>query len=115
LNRVDDIVRFRSLSEEDISAIVTIQLAALEARLATRRLTLIVTDAATAWLGHRGFDPAYGARPLKRLIQREIADRLALALLEGNYPEGSTVTVDAAAPVMTAAGEITLGEGLELR
>jgi ATP-dependent Clp protease ATP-binding subunit ClpB len=115
LNRVDDIVRFRSLSEEDISAIVTIQLAALEARLATRRLTLIVTDTATAWLGHRGFDPAYGARPLKRLIQREIADRLALALLEGNYPEGSTVTVDAAAPVMTAAGEITLGEGLELR
>jgi ATP-dependent Clp protease ATP-binding subunit ClpB len=115
LNRVDDIVRFRSLSEEDISAIVTIQLAALEARLAARRLTLIVTDEATAWLGHRGFDPAYGARPLKRLIQREIADRLALALLEGDYPEGSTVTVDAAAPVMTAAGEITLGEGLVLR
>jgi ATP-dependent Clp protease ATP-binding subunit ClpB len=115
LNRVDDIVRFRSLSEEDISAIVTIQLAALEVRLAARRLTLIVTDAATAWLGRRGFDPAYGARPLKRLIQREIADRLAMALLEGNYPEGSTVTVDAAAPVLTAAGEITLGEGLVLR
>ncbi len=115
LNRVDDIVRFRSLSEEDISAIVTIQLAALEVRLAARRLTLIVTDAATAWLGRRGFDPAYGARPLKRLIQREIADRLAMALLEGNYPEGSTVTVDAAAPVMTATGEITLGEGLVLR
>jgi ATP-dependent Clp protease ATP-binding subunit ClpB len=114
LNRVDDIVRFRSLSEEDISVIVTIQLAELERRLAARRLALVVTDAATRWLGHRGYDPAYGARPLKRLIQRQIADRLALALLEGSYPEGSTVTVDAASPVMAADGSIELGEGLIL-
>jgi ATP-dependent Clp protease ATP-binding subunit ClpB len=115
LNRIDEIVRFRSLSEEDISAIVTIQLAALDRRLAARRLALNVTDAAIAWLGHRGYDPAYGARPLKRLIQREIADRLALALLEGNYPEGSTVTVDAAPPVMAPDGAIELGDGLVLR
>jgi ATP-dependent Clp protease ATP-binding subunit ClpB len=115
LNRIDEIVRFRSLSEEDISAIVTIQLAGLDRRLAARRLSLVVSDAAVAWLGHRGFDPAYGARPLKRLIQREIADRLALALLEGNYPEGSTVTVDAAPPVMAADGAIELGDGLVLR
>jgi len=114
LNRVDDIVRFRSLSEEDISVIVTIQLAQLERRLAARRLALVVTDAATKWLGRRGYDPAYGARPLKRLIQREIADRLAMALLEGSYPEGSTVTVDAASPVMGADGSIDLGEGLVL-
>jgi ATP-dependent Clp protease ATP-binding subunit ClpB len=115
LNRIDEIVRFRSLSEEDISAIVTIQLAGLEKRLAARRLTLVVTDAATGWLGHRGYDPVYGARPLKRLIQRQIGDRLALALLEGKYPEGSLVTVDAAAPMMASDGTIEPTDGLVLR
>ena len=74
--------------------IVDIQLRGLDRRLADRRLGLVVTDAAKAWLAHRGYDPVYGARPLKRLIQRQISDRLALALLEGRYPEGSTVTVD---------------------
>jgi ATP-dependent Clp protease ATP-binding subunit ClpB len=115
LNRIDEIVRFRSLSESDIAAIVTIQLAGLEKRLAARRLVLVVSDAAVAWLGHRGYDPAYGARPLKRLIQREIADRLALALLESKYSEGSVVTVDTAAPVMAADGTIEPAEGLVLR
>jgi ATP-dependent Clp protease ATP-binding subunit ClpB len=115
LNRIDDIVRFRALSEADISAIVTIQLAAMERRLAARRLGLVVTDAAVAWLGHRGYDPAYGARPLKRLIQRQIADRLALALLEGNFPEGSTVTVDAVPPIMASDGSIEPADGLLLR
>ncbi|MDQ1399518.1 MAG: ATP-dependent Clp protease ATP-binding subunit ClpB [Acidimicrobiaceae bacterium] len=115
LNRIDDIVRFRALSEADISAIVTIQLAAMERRLAARRLGFVVTDAAVAWLGHRGYDPAYGARPLKRLIQRQIADRLALALLEGNFPEGSTVTVDAVPPIMASDGSIEPAEGLLLR
>jgi ATP-dependent Clp protease ATP-binding subunit ClpB len=115
LNRIDEIVRFRSLSESDISAIVSIQLRALDRRLAARRLSLTVTDAAVAWLGQRGYDPAYGARPLKRLIQRQIADRLAMALLEGRYPEGSMVTVDAAAPVMASDGSIEAGDGLTLR
>jgi ATP-dependent Clp protease ATP-binding subunit ClpB len=100
LNRVDEIVRFRPLTEDDIAKIVDIQLRSLDARLKDRRLTLTVTEAARAWLSRRGFDPAYGARPLKRLIQREIADRLALAVLEGHYPEGSTVTVDVAPPLL---------------
>jgi ATP-dependent Clp protease ATP-binding subunit ClpB len=100
LNRVDEIVPFRSLTEDDIAKIVDIQLRSLDARLKARRLTLTVTEAARAWLSGRGFDPAYGARPLKRLIQREIADRLALAVLEGRYPEGSTVTVDVAPPLL---------------
>ena len=96
LNRIDDIVHFRSLTEDDIAAIVDIQLRLLDRRLAERRLALEVTDVARAWLAHRGFDQVYGARPLKRLIQREISDRLALALLEGRYGEGSTVKVDIA-------------------
>jgi ATP-dependent Clp protease ATP-binding subunit ClpB len=100
INRIDEIVPFRTLTEADISKIVDIQLAHLDARLKDRRLTLSVTEGARAWLARRGFDPAYGARPLKRLIQREIADRLALAVLEGRYPEGSTVTVDLAPPVL---------------
>jgi ATP-dependent Clp protease ATP-binding subunit ClpB len=95
LNRIDEIVRFRSLTEDDMGAVVDIQLRGLAERLTSRRLTLEVTDAARAWLAHRGYDAAYGARPLKRLIQREIGDRLALALLEGTYAEGATVTVDA--------------------
>ncbi len=115
LNRIDDIVRFRSLSESDIAAIVTIQLTGLEKRLAARRLGLVVSDSAVSWLGHRGYDPAYGARPLKRLIQREIADRLALALLESKYSEGSVVTVDTGAPLMTGDGTIEPAQGLVLR
>jgi ATP-dependent Clp protease ATP-binding subunit ClpB len=100
LNRIDEIVRFRSLTEEDITRIVDVQLVGLDHRLAARRLRLIVTDAAKRWLGHRGYDPAYGARPLKRLIQSQISDKLALALLEGRYPEGSTVTVDVTPPLL---------------
>jgi ATP-dependent Clp protease ATP-binding subunit ClpB len=95
LNRIDEIVQFRSLTEADMGAVVDIQLAGLAERLAARRLTLEVSDDARAWLAHRGYDPTYGARPLKRLIQKEIGDRLALALLEGTYAEGSTVAVDA--------------------
>jgi ATP-dependent Clp protease ATP-binding subunit ClpB len=105
LNRVDEIVQFRSLTEEDITRIVDIQLRVLDRRLADRRLGLVVTDAAKGWLAHRGYDPAYGARPLKRLIQRQVNDRLALALLEGRYPEGSTVTVDVAPPVLRAGAD----------
>jgi len=96
INRIDEIVRFRPLTEADIAQIVEIQLRHLRERLAQRRLGLEVTEEAKAWLARRGYDPNFGARPLKRLIQRAIADPLALAVLEGRYPEGSTVTVDVA-------------------
>jgi ATP-dependent Clp protease ATP-binding subunit ClpB len=96
INRIDEIVRFRSLTEADIEHIVGIQLRELDQRLAARRLSLEVTDEARAWLAHKGYDPVYGARPLKRLIQREISDKLALSLLDGRFTEGATVTVDVA-------------------
>ena len=96
LNRIDEIVRFRSLTEADIERIVHIQVRHLATRLAARRLTLDVSDDAAAWLARVGYDPTYGARPLKRVIQRRIADPLALALLEGRYGEGDTVHVDVA-------------------
>ncbi|TML63255.1 MAG: type VI secretion system ATPase TssH, partial [Actinobacteria bacterium] len=102
INRIDEIIRFRSLSEADIERIVEIQLDHLRHRLAERRLELEVTPDALAWLARAGYEPAFGARPLKRVIQREIGDRLALALLEGRYAEGSTVKLD------VADGELSL-------
>jgi ATP-dependent Clp protease ATP-binding subunit ClpB len=96
INRVDEIIRFRPLTETDIAKIVDIQLTVLAARLAERRLGLEVINEARAWIAHKGYDPVYGARPLKRVIQREISDPLALALLEGRYGDGSTVHVDVA-------------------
>jgi ATP-dependent Clp protease ATP-binding subunit ClpB len=94
VNRIDEIVRFKALTRDDLSRIVDIQLGHLEKRLASRRLALEVTPDARAWLADRGYDQAYGARPLRRLIQRHIGDLLALALLEGRYEDGSTVKVD---------------------
>ncbi|HEX4904444.1 MAG TPA: AAA family ATPase, partial [Acidimicrobiales bacterium] len=96
INRIDDIVRFRSLTREDLRRIVDIQLQGLVKRLAAKRITLEVTDAAKALLGELGFDEAYGARPLKRLLQQTLADKLAVQLLEGAFTDGDTVTVDAA-------------------
>jgi ATP-dependent Clp protease ATP-binding subunit ClpB len=93
LNRIDEIVRFRSLTRDDIAAIVDIQLRGLRRRMEERKLDLDVTPEAATWLADRGYDEAYGARPLKRLIQRQISDPLALALLEGRYSEGDTVSV----------------------
>jgi len=101
INRVDEIVRFRALTEADIERIVDIQLTRLAERLATRRLELDVTPAARAWLAARGYDPTYGARPLKRVVQRELGDRLAIALLEGAVTEGDTVRVDVADDELT--------------
>ncbi len=95
VNRIDDIVRFRELSEHDLRRIVDIQLEVLRRRVADKRMTLVVTDEAADLLAREGFDPTFGARPLKRVIQREIGDRLAIALLEGRYVEGDTVTVAA--------------------
>jgi ATP-dependent Clp protease ATP-binding subunit ClpB len=93
LNRVDDIIFFGSLSGGHIKKIAEIQLGHLKTRLAERKLTLNVTDAALEALAKEGFDPVYGARPLKRLIQHAIQDPLAMKLLAGEFPEGSTVTV----------------------
>jgi ATP-dependent Clp protease ATP-binding subunit ClpB len=95
INRIDEIVRFRALTEDDLAQIVAIQLRGLRDRLAARRITLEVTDAAAAALAHQGYDPAYGARPLKRVIQRQVADELAMAILDGKVGEGDTVTLDA--------------------
>ncbi|QHT57242.1 ATP-dependent chaperone ClpB [Cellulomonas sp. H30R-01] len=94
LNRLDDVVLFDPLSLDEIGHIVELQVASLARRLADRRLTLDVTPAAREWLALEGYDPAYGARPLRRLVQREIGDRLARSLLAGEVHDGQTVRVD---------------------
>jgi len=94
LNRIDEIIRFRALTPEDMRPIVDIQLRDLDGRLAQRRLELQVTEAARDYLATAGYDPNFGARPLKRLIQREVGDTLATAILAGTFSEGDTVTVD---------------------
>ena len=101
INRVDDIVRFRQLTEDDLGHIVEIQLDRLRKRLAERRIELEVTADAAALIAREGYDPAFGARPLKRVIQRELGDRLAMALLEGRYSDGDTVKVDADGDTLT--------------
>ncbi|MBK8733130.1 MAG: ATP-dependent chaperone ClpB [Actinomycetales bacterium] len=94
LNRLDEVVIFDPLSTDELAKIVDLQVRAMSSRLADRRITLEVTDAAREWLALTGYDPAYGARPLRRLVQREIGDRLARALLAGEVRDGSTVLVD---------------------
>ena len=105
LNRLDDIIVFEALSKEELGEIVGIQLARIAARLTDRRLSLEVTDAARSWLADEGYDPAYGARPLRRLVQREIGDRLARMLLAGEVLDGQKVVVD----------KVDGSEGLTLR
>jgi ATP-dependent Clp protease ATP-binding subunit ClpB len=95
LNRIDEVVIFSPLGRDQITAIVDIQLRHLRRRLETRRLALEVTEAARALLGREGYDPTFGARPLKRTIQRLVQDPLALRLLEGEFKDGDTVVVDA--------------------
>jgi ATP-dependent Clp protease ATP-binding subunit ClpB len=95
INRVDEIIRFRSLTEADLQHIVGIQLEHLRKRLADRRLALDVTDKAMTLLAHEGYDPSFGARPLKRVIQRELSDPVASLILEGKVSDGDTITVDA--------------------
>ena len=95
LNRVDEIVSFQALTREQLGEIVELQLARLRARLAERRIDLEVTDAAKELLAEEGWDPAYGARPLKRAIQRLVENPLALELLEGRFAEGDTIRADA--------------------
>ena len=105
LNRLDDIIIFEALSKEELGEIVGIQLARIAKRLTDRRLSLEVTDAARSWLADEGYDPAYGARPLRRLVQREIGDRLARMLLAGEVLDGQKVVVD----------KVDGSEGLTLR
>ncbi len=95
LNRIDDTVIFHRLSREDISRIVDLQVAQLAGRVRERGIEIELTDDARTLLGNLGYDPTYGARPLKRVIQRELVDKLALKLLEGEFGEGDTVRVDA--------------------
>jgi ATP-dependent Clp protease ATP-binding subunit ClpB len=95
LNRIDEVIVFKPLTEDQLTAIVDIQLKRLENRLADRRVQLVVSDTARKLLAQRGWDPVYGARPLKRAIQRLVQDPLAMMLLEGKFAEGDTVTVDA--------------------
>jgi ATP-dependent Clp protease ATP-binding subunit ClpB len=111
VNRLDDIVEFDQLTREQIGAIVDIQVAKLIARVRERGVEVELTDEARTLIGNLGYDPTYGARPLKRVIQKQLVDRLAMALLEGEFAAGDTVRVDAKdgelafsrAPVSTAA------------
>ncbi|MDX6675364.1 MAG: ATP-dependent Clp protease ATP-binding subunit ClpB [Solirubrobacteraceae bacterium] len=96
INRLDDIVEFQPLTREQIGEIVDLQVAKVAARLADRGVVIELSDAARELIGNLGYDPTYGARPLKRVIQKRLVDKLALALLEGEFTEGDTVRVDAA-------------------
>ncbi|MDO4901697.1 AAA family ATPase, partial [Actinomyces sp.] len=111
LNRLDDTLIFDALTKEELGRIVDIQLVRMSERLEGRRLTLTVTDAARQWLADEGYDPSFGARPLRRLVQREIGDRLAKMLLAGEVLDGQEVVVDVspegvlAGLALTARGE----------
>jgi ATP-dependent Clp protease ATP-binding subunit ClpB len=96
INRLDDIVEFEALTREQISEIVDLQVATLVARVRERGIEITLTDAARQLLGKAGYDPTYGARPLKRVIQKRLVDKLALAILQGEFADGDTVRVDAA-------------------
>jgi ATP-dependent Clp protease ATP-binding subunit ClpB len=95
INRLDDIVEFAPLSREQLSEIVTLQLRRVIERLATRGVTLEISDDARVLLGDLGYDPVYGARPLKRVVQKQLVDRLAIGLLDGSIREGDVVSIDA--------------------
>ncbi|MBE6418186.1 MAG: AAA family ATPase, partial [Akkermansiaceae bacterium] len=95
LNRVDDIIIFDRLHKEELRRIIRIQLRKVEQRLAARGLKMALSDAAANLVAEHGYDPVYGARPLKRAIQRDILDPLSMAILAGNYPEGSTIRIEA--------------------
>jgi ATP-dependent Clp protease ATP-binding subunit ClpA len=108
LNRVDEIIVFKPLSQEQLSSIVGLLLAGVARRLEESRISLIVTDAARALVARQGYDPAFGARPLRRAIQRSIENPLAKRILAGDIAAGSTVTIDA-----TSDGELTFNGSAE--
>jgi ATP-dependent Clp protease ATP-binding subunit ClpB len=105
LNRIDDVVIFQRLSRDEIKRIVDLQVAQLVARVRERGVEVELTDQARELLANLGWDPTYGARPLKRVIQKRLVDRLALAMLEGRFGEGDTVVVD------VADGDLTFEKG----
>ena len=111
LNRIDEIVPFAALTQTEIGRIVLIQLHHLQSLLAERHITLDVSAEAQAWLAQKGYDPAYGARPLKRTLQQYIADPLALALLEGRFSDGDTVRVTPSGEVLQFEKTIPIVEG----
>ena len=94
INRIDDMVRFNELTEDDLRQIVDIQLEIFRGRLVDRHITLEISDDARAWLAKEGYDPAFGARPLKRVVQREVADKLAIKLLDGSFEDEASIRVD---------------------
>ena len=104
LNRVDEIILFRKLAQEHMGAIVDIQIDRLGTLLADRRMTIEIDAGARDWLAAKGYDPAYGARPLKRVIQKELQDPLARLLLEGEIKDGDTISVSTEAGVLTVNG-----------
>ena len=101
LNRIDEIILFRRLGREQMSGIVRIQLQRLEKLMADRRLTLSLDDSALAWLADRGYDPVYGARPLKRVIQKDLVDPIARKLLAGEIEDGAVIAVSAGGDGLT--------------
>ena len=101
LNRIDDVIFFHSLGRAHIRVIIAIQMRHLAKRLADRRIAIELSDAALDLLAESGFDPAYGARPLRRTLQRLVLDPLATRMLEGQLPEGGSIRVD------TAGGDLT--------
>jgi len=103
LNRVDDIIMFRALALEDIRRIILIQIGLIVKRLEERKLALELTDRAKDTIAEAGYSPVYGARPLKRALQKQLLDPLAMKILEGTFREGDTIRVDA-----SEAGEITM-------
>ena len=112
LNRVDDVIVFHPLSRGDLAHIVLLQLGHLEELLAARHLRLRVTPEASAWLAGRGYDPVYGARPLKRVIQRELQNPIALEVLEGRYQPGDTIVVDVQADALAFTREESMAEAV---
>lgn len=114
LNRLDDVVMFDALGREDLARIVTLQIASVADRLKDRRIRLEVSQAATEWLATEGFDPLYGARPLKRLVQKEIGDGLARLILRGEVHDDQTVAVEVAPADGTAQSELAGSPGLVL-
>jgi ATP-dependent Clp protease ATP-binding subunit ClpB len=110
VNRLDDIVEFDQLSRDDIGQIVDMQVASLSRRVAERGIAIDLTDDARTLIGNLGYDPTYGARPLKRVIQKQLVDHLALGLLENRFGPGDTVLVDAAGGELTFSRSSVVGE-----
>jgi ATP-dependent Clp protease ATP-binding subunit ClpB len=105
LNRIDDIILFHRLQREQMAAIVDIQIGRLQKLLSDRKLTLTLDDAARTWLANRGYDPAYGARPLKRVIQKQVQDPLAEQLLAGKIKDGDTVKLTVRSGALVINGQ----------